>query len=200
MNSSLGELLGEIEAFGKINDASVSDRSQRMLNITRDTGEFLALLVNAMNARNILEIGTSNGYSTLWLAMAASRIGGTVSSVECAEHKVAMAGKNFERSGLAPYIRQIHGDAGNVIRTLGGKTFDLLFLDSERSEYVGWWPCLKALIRDGGLLLVDNATSHAGELQAFFSLVTTDDRFTTSLVPIGNGEFLASRLAKRALA
>ena len=64
----LAALLAELEAFGKHNDATITDRPRRMLNITRDTGEFLAVLVIAMNARRVLEIGTSNGYSTLWLA------------------------------------------------------------------------------------------------------------------------------------
>jgi len=194
VTTSLDDLLKELEAFGRINDASATERSLRMLNITRDTGQFLALLVNVMTARQILEVGTSNGYSTLWLAMAAARVGGTVLTLECSEHKSALARANFERSGLMPYIRQIQDDAGHVFSELKGQPFDLLFLDSERSEYVGWWPQLRGLLRTGGLLVVDNATSHAAELQPFFSIVSGDPDFTTSLIPIGNGEFLATKL------
>jgi predicted O-methyltransferase YrrM len=74
----LKELLEELEAFGHSNDDSVKDRPRRMLNITRDTGEFLSVLIRIMGARRVLEIGTSNGYSTLWLAVAARTIDGSM--------------------------------------------------------------------------------------------------------------------------
>lgn len=73
-NPSLQELLRELEAFGQQNDQTIAERPRRMLNITRDTGEFLSVIIRAMNARRILEIGTSNGYSTLWLASAAQSL------------------------------------------------------------------------------------------------------------------------------
>ena len=69
--------------------------------------------------------------------------------------------------------------------------FDLVFLDSERSEYVAWWPHLKRILRPGGLLVVDNAISHVQEMAPFVAAVKGDALFTTSLVPVGNGEFLA---------
>ena len=69
MDDSLDSLKAELERFGEANDAAIGERPRRMLNITRDTGEFLAVLVRATAARRVLEIGTSNGYSTLWLAM-----------------------------------------------------------------------------------------------------------------------------------
>ena len=162
-----------------------------MLNITRDTGEFLAVLVKATNARRVLEIGTSNGYSTLWLAKAAREVGGTVMTVEQSELKVSMATKNFERSGLARYIALLHEDAGGVLHRYADAGFDLIFLDSERGEYPGWWPDLRRVLRRGGLLVVDNATSHVEQMAPFVALVTADPAFTTSLVPVGNGEFLA---------
>ena len=85
--TALAALLVELEAFGQQNDATITDRPRQMLNITRDTGEFLAVLVQAMSARRVLEIGTSNGYSTLWLAEAARTIGGAVTTVEQAEYE-----------------------------------------------------------------------------------------------------------------
>src|SRR6516165_10299247 len=100
----LDSVLAELEQFGKANDASITERARRMLNITRDTGEFLAVLVRATLARRVLEIGTSNGYSTLWLASAARTIGGTVTTVELTDHKVGLASANFARAGLASCI------------------------------------------------------------------------------------------------
>ena len=162
-----------------------------MLNITRDTGEFLAVLVKAMHAVRILEIGTSNGYSTLWLASAARAIGGAVTTVEKAELKAGMARANFARSGLAAVISLVTDDAGDVLKRAEDASADLVFLDSERPEYPGWWPDLRRVLRPGGLLVVDNATSHPEQMAPFIALVGADRTFTTSLVPVGNGEFLA---------
>lgn len=189
--------MAELETFGRMNDAATADRARRMLNITRDTGEFLAVLVKATDARRILEIGTSNGYSTLWLADAASAIGGSVTTVELTELKLGMATANFARSGLAACISLVHEDAGRVLERSPDAGFDLIFLDSERPAYPGWWPDLKRVLRAGGLLVVDNATSHPEQMAPFIALVKADPAFTTSLVPVGNGEFLAVKAGRR---
>lgn len=196
MNESLECLLAELEAFGEANDNAISDRQRRMLNITRDTGEFLSLLVRATVACRVLEIGTSNGYSTLWLASAARDIGGNVTTIELSAFKVAMAAKNFQRSGLAPAIVQLQDDAARVLAAQDDATFDMIFLDSERPEYPGWWPNIKRVLRPGGLLIVDNATSHAEQMAPFVDLVKADAEFATCLVPVGNGEFMATRIGR----
>jgi predicted O-methyltransferase YrrM len=191
MAGPIESLLAELEQFGKANDGSTSERPRKMLNITRDTGEFLAVLIRATLARRVLEIGTSNGYSTLWLASAARAIGGSVTTVEYSDYKVGLASKNFDRSGLTPYISLVHDDAGRVLERSADSAFDFIFLDSERPEYPGWWPNLRRVLRPGGLLVVDNATSHPQEMAPFVALVEADTSFTTSLVPVGNGEFMA---------
>jgi predicted O-methyltransferase YrrM len=195
VTESLQELLLELERFGLHNDGTVADRPRRMLNITRDTGEFLSVLVRAVNAQRVLEIGTSNGYSTLWLAFAAKAVKGHVTTVELSDFKLALAAKNFERSGLAPFISQVHGEAGALLGVSPESSFDLVFLDSERSEYRGWWPDVKRVLRQGGLLVVDNATSHSAEMAPFVALVCADPDFTACTVPVGNGEFLATRVS-----
>jgi len=191
MNEPLDALKTELERFGGQNDAATNERPRRMLNITRDTGEFLGVLVRASAAYRVLEIGTSNGYSTLWLAEAARAIGGSVTTVEFAEYKVGLASANFARSGLSPFISLVHDDAGRLLRRCEQGAFDLIFLDSERSEYPRWWPQLRRVLRPGGVLVVDNAVSHAEQMAPFAALVQADAQFTTSLVPVGNGEFLA---------
>ena len=187
----LEALKAELERFGVDNDAVHEERPRRMLNITRDTGAFLSLLVRATVARRILEIGTSNGYSTLWLAEAARAIGGSVTTVEYAEYKIGLAGANFERSGLAAVIDLVHDDAGRLLERTAEGAYDLVFLDSERPEYPAWWPQIRRVLRTGGLLVVDNATSHVEQMAPFVALVEADQAFTTVLVPIGNGEFMA---------
>ncbi len=195
MTESLQELLLELEQFGLSNDGVITERPWRMLNITRDTGEFLSVLVRAMNARRVLEIGTSNGYSTLWLALAAKAIDGHVTTVELSDFKLGLAARNFAQSGLAAFITQVHGEAGAALRGSPESSFDLVFLDSERTEYLGWWPDIRRVLRKGGLLVVDNATSHSAEMAPFVALVAADTDFATCTVPVGNGEFLATRAA-----
>jgi predicted O-methyltransferase YrrM len=191
MDDSLDTMKTELQRFGEANDAATTERSRRMLNITRDTGEFLAVLVRATAARRVLEIGTSNGYSTLWLADAARAIGGAVTTVEMAEYKVGLAAANFTRAGLSSFITLVHDDAGRLLQRTDPIAYDLIFLDSERSEYPGWWPHLRRVLRPGGVLVVDNATSHAEQMAPFVALVTADLEFATCLIPVGNGEFLA---------
>ncbi len=195
MKPDLNLLLEELERFGAANDAGIDradpGRAQRMLNITRDTGEFLAVLVRATRARDILEIGTSNGYSTLWLADAAGA-DGEVTTVELQGAKYAMAVENFARAGLRDRIDALNADAGEVLRMAGDAAYDLVFLDSDRSQYEAWWPEIRRVLRPRGLLVVDNAVSHAHEMAGFAQAVK-DDGFLCSLVPVGKGEFLATR-------
>lgn len=166
-----------------------------MLNITRETGEFLNVLVSATKAKNILELGTSNGYSTLWLARAALREAGQVTTVEASDYKFRIAAENFLASGLSPIITQIHGDADEYLKKGEGSSVDFLFLDSERSEYVNMWPEISRVLSISGVLVVDNAISHADELVVFFSLITESAEFETSTVSIGKGEFFAVKTA-----
>ena len=196
MTTSLQVLLSELERFGEANDNATAERPRRMLNITRDTGEFLSVLVQATLARRVLEIGTSNGYSTLWLANATRATGGAVTTVEISDYKIGLAQQNFSRSGLAASITLVQDDAGRVLERAVDASFDLVFLDSERPEYPGWWPHLKRVLRPGGLLVVDNATSHPEQMAPFVALVNADADFTTSLVPVGNGEFLAVKAVR----
>jgi predicted O-methyltransferase YrrM len=193
VTEALRQFLSELERFGEENDRAYADRPRRMLNITRDTGEFLSVLVRATNARRVLELGTSNGYSTLWLADAVSSIGGKVTTVEFSEYKYGLATENFRRSGLSPVISSRHEDAGKTLLDSSDESFDLVFLDSERSEYSNWWPNIRRVICRGGLMVVDNAISHKDQMEPFIALVESNPVFETCLIPVGNGEFLATR-------
>jgi predicted O-methyltransferase YrrM len=83
-----------------------------------------------------------------------------------------------------------------VLQRFADSAFDFIFLDSERPEYPGWWPDIRRVLRPGGLLVVDNATSHPQEMASLVALVEADTSFTTSLVLVGNGEFIAVKANK----
>ncbi|MVG15325.1 O-methyltransferase [Aeromonas jandaei] len=193
-NTPLDRLKQALEQFGEQHDLAQTDRADKMLNITRDTGELLAVLVQTRGAQAVLEIGTSNGYSTLWLAEAVARLDGHVTTIERDEAKRALAQANFEQAGLAGRITQLPGEAGALLSTLPSAGFPLIFLDSDRRQYRAWWPQLQRLLPPRGLLVVDNAISHREELAEWMAEVAQDPRFVTSLVPVGKGEWLVVRV------
>jgi predicted O-methyltransferase YrrM len=190
MNERVASLLRELEAFGKLYDARVTDRSQKMLNITRETGEFLSMLVRLQGAKRVLEIGTSNGYSTLWLADAVSGTDGMVETVERNPEKVRLARINFERSGIARFINLVEADAAEVLAAASDSFYDFVFLDSERTEYVWWWPHVLRVLRPGGLVVCDNAISHKHELEKFTAAVRRTLNCSVCLVAVGKGQLL----------
>jgi len=190
MDEKLTALLKELEAYGGENDARVTDYKARMLNITPETGAFLALLIRAIKARRVLEIGTSNGYSTLWLAYAVQQLGGQVVTVEQSPFKAELARRNFERAGFSSHVTPHLAEAGRFYEEQSNSSYEFIFLDSDRGEYVGWWPSLRRMLAAGGLLVVDNAVSHENELRAFVELVRASPGYMTSLVPVGKGEFV----------
>ncbi|MCM2567147.1 O-methyltransferase [Janthinobacterium kumbetense] len=188
---TLDTLLSELEAFGNTNDAAHTERASRMLNITRDTGELLAVLVHARGARRVLEIGTSNGYSTLWLARAVQPLGGSVVTVEKAQDKFDMAHANFVRAQLQGVIGQLLADAGDVLRDAADGAYDFIFLDSARQQYESWWPQLDRVLAAGGVLVVDNASSHYADMAGFVDAIRADSRYMACLATVGKGEFIA---------
>jgi predicted O-methyltransferase YrrM len=190
MDDALNTVLKELEQFGNENDARAPQRAEKMLNITPETGAFLALLVRALKVSRVLEIGTSNGYSTLWLADAVQPFGGKIVTVERSPAKAEMARVNFARAGLAARIQQHLTDGGSFLKQQPPGSFDFVFLDSERGEYVGWWPDLQRVLVPGRMMVIDNAVSHAGEVKEFADLVRATSGYMTALVPVGKGEFL----------
>jgi predicted O-methyltransferase YrrM len=191
MDDSLRSLLLELERFGRENDARTANRDEKMRNITPETGELLGILVQAVKARRVLEIGTSNGYSTLWLAEAARAVSGRVVTVEVSPTRVDMARQNLERSGLSDWVRQERVDAGPFLQEQPSASCDLLFLDAARQQYAAWWPDIQRVLAPGGLLVVDNAVSHATELETFIAAVRGTAGWRSLVVPVGKGEFVA---------
>ena len=191
-NTAATRVLEELAEFGRQNDERYTQRGQRMLNITPETGQFLSILIRAAQARRVLEIGTSNGYSTIWLACAVAETGGHVETIEADAAKVALATANFDWAGVADCITLHHGVAIDVLGGLSG-TYDLIFLDADRPSYVRYLEHLVRLLAAGGLLVTDNVVSHAQEVSEFLAALRADVLLDTVTVPLGNGEELTYR-------
>ncbi len=186
---NLEALLKNLEEQGKENDAREIGREDKLLNITRDTGEFISTLIKASNSSSILEIGTSNGYSTLWLASSIND-GGKVKTVEISAKKVDMARRNFESAKLQNKIDLICSDFIDFMKS-NQEQYDLVFLDSDRTKYISIENEIISSIKSGGLLICDNAISHSYELKPFITKIKSNSIFTCSTVPVGKGEFIA---------
>ncbi|HZW56129.1 MAG TPA: class I SAM-dependent methyltransferase [Nitrososphaerales archaeon] len=157
MDRELSELLDTLYEFGTDYDSKVKNHVERMLNITHDTGLFLSILIQAVRANRALELGTSNGSSTLWIADALRNTSGKVTTVKVSEKKVSMATGNFEKSGLKSYVNSRLEDVRLFLKSQEDESFDLVFLDAERPEYTSYWRDLDRVLKQGGLLIVDNA-------------------------------------------
>lgn len=195
MDGERQTFLDELYATGRAHDEALEDRLQRFRNVEPETAELLGVLVRAMQARRVLEIGTSNGYSTIWLADAAEAVGGSVLSLEVEAERTALARANLEEAGVAGFVVLRTADAGEELAAFEDSAFDLVFLDAERPAYVGYWPQLVRILRPNGLLVVDNTLSHANQLVEFSELVYGDRRVTSTLVTVGAGVLLAVKSA-----
>jgi predicted O-methyltransferase YrrM len=171
-------------------DAGQADRLERLRNVEPDTARLLAVLVRATRARRLLEIGTSNGYSTLWLADAVRSVGGHIVSVDVDAARSALAAQNLERGGLHELVELRVEDAAVSLRESPDASWDMIFLDAERPAYAGYWPELVRVLTPAGLLAVDNVLSHAEEVEHFRSLIRSEARVSEAVVPTGAGLLL----------
>ena len=167
--------------------------AQRLRAITPDVGQFLLTLALAVAARRIVEVGTSAGYSTLWLALAAQRNGGRVTTFEIDPAKVALAARAFAEAGVADVVDLRAEDAAASLGAFAGAA-DLVFIDAEKRDYEAYLELAVAALRPGGLLIADNLTSHASDLAGFRRRALAHERLTGLVVPIGNGELVGVRL------
>ena len=193
MNRDRRSFLDELMAASRDHDARQPDRLARWRNLEPETAAMLAVLVRATAARRLLEIGTSNGYSAIWLGDAVQGAGGSVLSIEIDPERARAGRENIAAAGLEETVEVRVADAGEVLRGFGDGEWDFVLLDSEREPYAGYWQDLVRTLAPGGLLVVDNARSHAHELAEFRELVEGDTRVLSSLVPIGAGVLLIVR-------
>jgi predicted O-methyltransferase YrrM len=187
---TLNALLDDLYAEGRAFDATREDRLERLRNVEPDTAALISLLIRATRPRRVLELGTSNGYSTLWLAEAAAAVGAALVSVEIDADRTAAARANLERAGLAGGVELRSEDAADTLAASAVAEWDLVFLDAERPAYVSYWPELRRAIAPGGLLIVDNVISHADQVAEFRALVDADPGVHQALAPTGAGALL----------
>jgi len=175
---------------GEHHDAVITERAQKNLFITPDTGRFLYQLLRHANPRRVLEIGTSNGYSTLWLALALRDRAGMITSLDILPAKQQQAAAHLQEFALDHKVQLRCEDAGDYLLAEADSGIDLVFLDADRSRYAGYWPALCRVLRPGGLIVVDNVLSHPTECVEFIRLVLATEGYLAETYQIGKGQFV----------
>ena len=193
MDAQLAEFLEELYRCGREHDEEQPDRLQRWRNVEPETARVLAVLIRALAPQRLLELGTSNGYSTIWLADAARSVGGSLVSVEIDPNRVERARENLNHAGLGDVVELHVEDAATTLSASADGAWEFIFLDAERPAYPDYWPDLVRVLPPGGLLAVDNVVSHASELVEFRDLVGRDERVMEALCPTGAGALLITR-------
>jgi predicted O-methyltransferase YrrM len=193
VGTELDQLLREIEIEGQRNDSHEKDRQKKFLNLERPTAELIHVLLQASRRKNVLEIGTSNAHSTIWIAAALKHCGeARFISIEISPHKLALARKNIARAGFEHSVELMEGNASEVVGGLRGP-FDCVFFDADRVSAPSQLRLLLPKLSDDVLLLADNALSHPDEIAAYKILVEQLPGFICTLTPIGKGLHLAWR-------
>ncbi|WP_343596372.1 class I SAM-dependent methyltransferase [Acinetobacter sp.] len=167
-------------------DVAQDHRLARYRNIEPDSATFLAQQVLVQRSQNILEIGTSTGFSTLWLAKAAESTQGQITTLEIDVERSQMAAAQLDAFKIHTPVTFWVGDALEFLKQ-SQQSFDFILLDAERDAYVEYWTYLPHLLKSSGICIVDNVLSHADQVIDFKKLVESDPSFLTTTLAIGAG-------------
>jgi predicted O-methyltransferase YrrM len=167
-------------------------RMQRLRQIPPVTGRFLALLAAGAPDGACVEIGTSAGYSTLWLALACRESGRRVTTFELFEEKAVLARETFRLAGVEDVVELVVGDAREHLPRIENIAF--CFLDAEKHVYGACYEAVVPNLVPGGLLVADNAINQRDELQEMLDRALSDERVDALIVPVGKGELVCRRV------
>ena len=177
-------LLQELHGFG---------RENRMLNVPPQDGRLLQILIRMNSVKNVVEVGTSNGLSAIWMALGLRETGGRLTTLEIDPGKVELARENFVKAGVDGLITIIEGDALEELPGLDG-TFDLVFLDAAKSQYKGYLDALWDNIPSGGVIVAHNAIRQSRAMADYLEFVQNHPELqTVMLTTSGDGVALSYR-------
>jgi len=159
-------------------DQMLTGPHSEILSVPPDDGKVLRLLAEATGARNIVEIGTSNGYAALWFCLALRTTGGKLTTFEIDAERVKLARENFKRAGVDKFVTVIEGDAHKMVTKLD-KPIDIIFLDADKGGNLDYLNKLLPLVRPGGLILAHDTTDSAERMRDYLDFVTTDSALET---------------------
>lgn len=183
--------MAELERIDARDRADGTERMQRLRQITPDVGRFIALLAAGAPTGRYIEIGTSAGYSALWLALACRATGRRLTTFEVLAEKAELARQTFEAASVGDVVELIHADALTCLPGCTGIAF--CFLDAEKEIYGQCYDLVIPRLVPGGLLVADNAINHELTLRPMLDRALADTRVDALVVPIGKGELVCRR-------
>lgn len=193
MEQKLRQRIIQLYQQFKEEDAQKENRLEKWRNLEPESAELISIMIKVQQSKNVLELGTSNGFSTLWFADALQHSKGKLVSIEIEESRTQQAKGHLADFQLAENVALITADIGQFL-TEAQPIYDLIFLDAERKNYVAYWPYLQNLLaKKGSLLIVDNVISHHNDVEAFLSIIQSNGNFTTSIVNVGAGILLVTK-------
>jgi caffeoyl-CoA O-methyltransferase len=180
------------EVLGRLEREDAAEREQglppeeRSRAVAPQTGQFLFSLVAPQNACEVLEIGGSRGYSSIWLGAGVRYFGGRVVSIERAPDAARLWRENVFAAGLEEWVELIEGDALEVLAELED-IFDVVFIDAEKSQYEKYFELGRRRVEPGGLVVADNVLSHRETLEAYSRSRQSDATLVSTTVPLDRG-------------
>jgi predicted O-methyltransferase YrrM len=186
MEQNIRIFLRQLEESGKSHDAGEPQHSQKFLNLETETAEALTVLLKIARTRQVLEIGTSNGVSTIWIASLLAPYGGRITSIERDPQKHLLAKENLARVGLLAHADLLVGDATEVVASLTGP-FDCVFFDADRISAPQQLDLLLPKLSLPALLLADNALSHPDQIAGYLARIEQLNSTSHTILGIGKG-------------
>jgi predicted O-methyltransferase YrrM len=185
------ERMHELEVRDEKDRDDGTPHLERLRQITPDTGRFIALWAASAPAGAMIEVGTSAGYSALWLAQACRLTGRTLTTFEILPEKARLARETFARTGVTDVVHLVEGnflDHAEEYHDVG-----FCFLDAEKDVYEACYEVLVPNMVPGAILVADNFTSHRDDLQSMLERVLADDRVDAMVATVGKGELICRR-------
>lgn len=183
------EYLEELDTRDRIDG---TPRMERLRQIPPETGKFLSILAASAPKGEFLEIGTSAGYSTLWIALACQLNGNKLFTFEILKDKVRLARETFALTNLKDIVELIEADARDYIQNYQNISF--CFLDAEKEVYEDCYDLVIPNMVKGGILVADNAINHYETLKPMLDKALADKRVDALILPIGKGELVCRKI------
>lgn len=184
--------MAELETIDARDRVDGTPRMRRLRQISPETGKFLALMAASTPKGNFVEIGTSAGYSALWISLALRERNVKLRTFEVLPEKIKLAEETFRLAGIENRIELISADAPEHLANIPQIAF--CFLDAEKEVYEDCYKLVIPNLVPGGLLLADNAINHRATLQPFLDRANEDSRVDALVVPIGKGVLLCRKI------
>ena len=204
MNDSILAVLEELETQSRLEKTRKVQvlPQDRMLAITKETGELLNMILRLNHAKNMLEIGTSTGYSTIWCAEAISENSGKIITIEQNPEKIKRAGENFQKAQVRDSITIKEGMAMDILSKLSKDNknkgfFDFVLIDADKENIIEYFDMILPMVSTGGVIVTDNMLypeKYRVEMKKFSDYLKTNPNLRTITSPIGNGEEITIKI------